>query len=442
MIKFLFVYLWVWLVAWHVQAQTTGSQMVIASFDELLDYTTTRSLTLKNTGIQLMQAKKARLAAIYGVLDPTGNVTGSYTNNTRLPVTLFPSEILGGQPGTFREIPLGVQYVSNGNAYAEIKLFNLSGWENLRLSRLNLQTVESDNKVSAKNLYQDIASVYFNILTLQEQLKITELNLRAADTLYQTTLNRYNLGQAKQQDVNESQASRLKTEETIRQIHFDIERQYAALKILCDIPERENLQINQQIALEAAADSINVEASPLTRDNAVRKERFALANYRRYQYSFFPTVSFFASYTTQQFNTGPTLFDNNVNWIPSNYIGLKVTLSLPTAHAVTQSSQAKYEYLQTRNNTKQARIKSELDARQLQVDYQKAVSQLKNKQKIYNLRRDTYQKNLLNYNAGISSLDQTINSFDAMVNSNYDLIASSIRVLLAQATINIHTKIR
>ena len=76
----------------------------ISSFDEFMNLANARSLTLKNGEIQLSQAKKAKLASILGVLDPTGNVAMTYQNNTQIPVNFIPSEILGGQQGTFQEV--------------------------------------------------------------------------------------------------------------------------------------------------------------------------------------------------------------------------------------------------------------------------------------------------------------------------------------------------
>jgi outer membrane protein TolC len=98
--------------------------------------------------------------------------------------------------------------------------------------------------------------------------------------------------------------------------------------------------------------------------------------------------------------------------------------------------------LLSKNNVEQAKIKTDLDVKQLEIAYNKALSQVKSNKDIYEIRKDTYQKNLLNYNAGIINIDQTLDSFNAMVNSNYDLISSTISVLLAEAKINIQNKIK
>jgi outer membrane protein TolC len=349
---------------------------------------------------------------------------------------------LGGQPGTFQEVQFGVQYVTNLNAYAEIKVLNLQGWENLRVSKINIEVNESDNKVALKNWQENIAVVYFNIITLQEQLKATELNLFAADSLYQFALQKFNNGLANQQDVNDSKVNKLNIKETKKQIQFLISQQYVALKILCDIPENEAIVIAQEISTALNVNESNIEKNALLSNNALIKEKLAKSAYRQAKYSFAPTVSLFAAYQDQQYNTKSTLFDKNINWIPSNYVGIKLSIPLPSSQALTQSSKSKFDYLIAKNNTEQKKIQVDLNTQLLQTDYEKAKSQFLSSDEIFSLRKDTYQKNLLNYNEGVLTLEQTINSFNAMVNSNYNFISSAINILLAETKIKINNNIK
>jgi outer membrane protein TolC len=418
------------------------AQKIVSNLDELLNYANQKSLTFKNGEIQLSQAKKANIAALYGIADPIGNLSGTYTNNTKLPVNIFPAEILGGQPGTYKEVQLGVQYQTNFNANIDIKLFNLPGWENLKLSKINVLLTESDNKISKKTLYDNVMLVYFNIVTLQEQLKATELNLLAADTLLQSVNQRFQQGIAKQQDVNDSKVNRLTIEETLRQIKFQIQQQYTAINQLCDIPNGEEIQINHSFSTDYSEIIPTIETNGLPLNNARFRESFAYTNYQKTRLGNLPTLSFFASISTQQYNTQARLFDGNVNWIPSNFVGIKLNLPIPSSNSIAQIHKTKFDYFISKNNTEQARIKADLDIKQLQNEYEKAFSQHKNNQEIYKFRKDSYQKNVLNYKAGITNIDQTINSFNAMVNSNYDIIASNVSILLTEAKINLQNKIK
>jgi outer membrane protein TolC len=152
-------------------------------------------------------------------------------------------------------------------------------------------------------------------------------------------------------------------------------------------------------------------------------------------------LSAFASLSQQQFNTRARVFDNNVNWIPSSYVGLRLSMPLPSASSISQFYKAKYDHQLAKNSTEQFKIQSKLKTNQLSVDYDKAISQRESYKTIYELRKDTYEKNFKNYEAGIISMEQTIRSFNEMVNSQYNLISSEKMVEMALTKININNKI-
>jgi outer membrane protein TolC len=418
----------------------TKAQVVFTNVDSLLTYATARSINLQTGNIKLQQAQQAKLAAALNIPEITGGASFSYTNNTRLPVNLFPAETFGGQPGTFREIQTGVQYVTFLNENIDVKLVNLKGWENFRLAKLNIAATSSDNQLTLKNLHTNIATTYFNIVSLQQQHLATLQNIAAADTLLQVVQQKYRQGLVKQQDVNDAQVSQLNSMSTAQQIQYAIAQQYLALKILCDIPTSDSISINQPIATLAQPPAITT--SGLAVQNGLLKEKVAWSNYKQYKYGLYPTLSFFQSATTQQYNTRAKWFDGSVRWIPSSYVGLRLNIPLPSANALAQVSKAKYDYQLAQKNTEQQKIKAGLEAQQLLVDFNKAVAQVAYSQQIYQLQADTYQKNRNLYQAGLIGLDQTIAGFNAMANGHYNLIAAQVSVLLAKAKIDINNKIQ
>ena len=101
------------------------AQQRFENLEALLSYADTKSISIKANDIRLLQAKKTLLASKLAIADPMVNVSGSFTDNTRLPVNILPAEILGGNPGEFREVQFGVQYNTNSTQNVDIKLLNL-----------------------------------------------------------------------------------------------------------------------------------------------------------------------------------------------------------------------------------------------------------------------------------------------------------------------------
>lgn len=419
-----------------------AAQQVFTSLESLLNYTNEISTNLKSGDIRYSEAKKAKLAAIMGIIDLNGIASLNVTNNTRLPVSLFPAETFGGEPGTYREIQTGIQYTNNFNLNAELKLINISGWKNLKLARINIDAANIDNKISKKTLYENISSIYHNIISLQEQLKSNIVNTKIADTLLQIVDGKYKLGLARQQEVNDAKVNYINTEESAKQIEFLLQQEYIAIKILCDIPESELIAINEDLDYSRTISKPNLVVNNLNSLNSQMKLKSSQSIYRQLQLTTLPYLSAFASNSNQQFSNNFSLFDNSINWINSNYIGLKAVWVLPSANSISQISKSKHDYLLAEQNLEHEILKSNLDFQNLDIDFDKAASQMNTNNLVNDLRIDSYKKNLDNYRQGITALDELLNSYNAMINSGYNYISSVVNVLLSKSKININNQIQ
>ncbi len=421
------------------------AQQVFNDLDSFLKYASTKSISLQSGEIKIDLAKKTKLAAVASIPDPTGNVSFTYTNNLTLPVTLFPANFSdpNAPAGEYKAQRLGVQYNSSLNNYGEIKLFNLQGWHNVKSSKQNLEATATDNKLTRKSLYENIASTYFNIVQLQEQLESAKENLLVSDTLLRIAENKFQQGLLKKQDVNDTKVSYLNTQENVNQIAFIIQQQYLTLKTLADIPEADSIAINHLISTELSSAAPTVTHNSLNYINSLSKESIAKSNFKKNKALNLPTLSLFASDSRTQYNTNAGLFDSKWDWYTSTYIGFKIAMPIPfTASSLTSVNEAKYNHLLAQKNTEHAHIKSELDQQQLSTDYSKAWSQFVTNKEVYGLKKETYYKNRNLYAQGLLATEQTLNSFNAMVNSHYNLITSAISLLLANAKIEINNTIR
>lgn len=417
-------------------ASTFFAQKTIHNLQELLDLADEKSIAAQTDDLNILKAKKAKLAAQFAVTNPSWTNTFNFTNNTQLPVNLFPAEAFGGQKGEYREVQTGVQFNTAFSSNLEIKLFDFQAWKDLSLAKLNIEISELDQQLNRKTLHENIAAAYFNIIQLQAQLESTQRNLAIADTLLQVVENKYREGLAKQQDINDSRVNVLSTQENARQIEFLIGQQIISLKILADIPANDSLRFSEKI--DAAGPALRPEIAPtaLLLRTAVQREQSALVNLKKANAAFWPSLSFVANNAYNQYNPDFTLFGGN--WIHSQYLGLRLNLNLPNANSIANQSKAKFDRLIAQKNTEQTLIQTALKRQQLESDWQKSVSQLKNNAQILALQRDTYLKNKSLYDEGQQAIDRTLNSFSAMVNAEYNLISSQVATALAQAKIDIN----
>lgn len=417
--------------------KSSFSQQVFHNLASFLKYAESKSISLQNSGIKEMQAKKAKLAALMSIPDPQISLNSSFTDNLRLPVTLLPAEIFGGQPGTTTAIEMGSPYTTNVNQISDIKLFNFEGLKNHDLSKINLDITLTDAKLTKRNLYENIAVAYYNIALLNEQLKSTRKNIVIADSLYLIIINKYDAALAKQQDVNDSRVTLISMQENEKQIGFQIEQAYLSLKILADIPESEKFIIDE-MAIDIYTTQPVIHKNTLSLSISLLKEKYALHDYQKLKLSFLPILSFVYGFQYNHFSQDFKISGNT--WYNSQYLGLKLNVPIANSKTITNRYNAKYSYELAIQNTKQAEIKAELDYKKLTVEWNKSYSQMLTNTEIVIIQNDTYNKNKNLYQEGLQSLDRVLNSLNTKVNAEYNLNSSKINLLLAKAKIDINNQ--
>ena len=267
--------------------------------------------------------------------------------------------------------------------------------------------------------------------------------MAAADTLQQIAQNKYQQGLVRLQDVNESKASFLNTKESINQIEYLLQQQYLSLKILTDIPESDSILISQKVSLTNSNLAPEIELNDLIFKSSKLNEKIALTSYQQLKLSMMPTVSLFNSNSTQQYNSSSSFpYNSGSKWYASSHIGIKLSIPLPSANLISQTSKARFDHQLAKQNTIHSQNKAQLEQKQLGIDYHKAISQWTTNTEVFGLKKESYLKNINLYSEGVLSLDQALNSYNAMVSSNYNRISSAINVLLIQSKIEINNKIK
>jgi outer membrane protein TolC len=415
-----------------------SAQKAYKSFEALMAYAEKQSFALQTNDIKIQQAKQGKLAALLSVPDVNGSIAGSFTNNTKLPVSILPAQAFGGQPGETRELTVGTKYQTGFTQNLDIKLVNLEGYKNIQLSKINIQISESDALLNKKILSENIATIYYNILQLQEQILSTDQNIDIADTLLQITQNKYNEGLAKQQDVNDAKVSLLNLEENKRQIKYSLQDQYLALKIACDIPEKTQILLEEKVNKDRLLEALSTHKNVLNINNAVLKQQYAAFNLKKINLSFYPTLSFVANNGNNTYNQNFTILGGN--WINSNYLGLRLNWNIPNANLITNKNNAKYNLILAQKATEQAEIKAKNEQAQLDNEIAKSFSKYKHQKEVVQIQNDTYMKNLSLFKEGILSLDKLLTSFSNKVNAEYNLINSQVNIELANKKIEINNK--
>ena len=423
------------------QFSNAQNKLVFKTLDSLFEYAENHSISIKTGEQQVLLAKWQKISAQAGLVNFKMQTSFSLTDNVKLPVTYFPAEAFGGEPGTFKEVTTGQQFIGNFNFAPQIDIINPVSWSRLKSAKINSQLTDVTNLMVKKSLFESISASYYNTISLKEQIKITQKNLYTADTLQMIMQNKYIEGIVRQQDLNDATINKISLKDKLTQFEISLNQQYYALKVLCDIPQdtdillTENTIYNQPFELNLQTNNQLEHKSSLLKADLAKEE---LRANRLAQY---PTVSIVA-YDGWQQNSKIQFFDPNNNWINAQYIGLRLSMPFPDINKFTLTKSAKINKTISELDAEHTKLQNDVTNIQLSLDYEKAYSQFKTANQIFLLKNENYQMALNQFNESILSSDKLLIAFDAMLGSQLSYSAALANLLYTKSKIEINNLIK
>ncbi|MFA6360386.1 MAG: TolC family protein [Dysgonamonadaceae bacterium] len=417
-----------------VNAQT---ELSFNNLDLLLKYAENNSVFIKTGEQQSLLAKWQKISAQAGLVNFRMQTNFNLTNNLELPVSFLPAEAFGGTPGTFKEVTMGRQYVGNLNLSPQIDIINPASWAKLKSANVNVELTNVNNLIAKKSLFESVSATYHNIISLQEQIEITQKSLLAADTLVIIMQNKYSEGIVRQQDLNDAHINQLTLSDNLEQLNLSLKQQYYSLKVLCDIPESTSINIDEQPDYDKQIIPGLHADNQLQYESSLLNVEMAKADLRTNRLMQFPTVSL-VFYDSWQQNSNSKFFDSDVNWLNSQYVGLKVSVPFPDINRYTLTKSSRINQVISSINAEHTKLENNLTNKQLILDYEKAYSQLNTAKQIYQLKEQNYGMVLNQFNMLILSSDKLIIAFNDLLASrlNYSSALANLNYTLSKIEIN------
>lgn len=424
----------------NTQAQT-GLQF--NSVDSLFRYAEENSTAIK-TGDQLsLLAKSTNLAAIGNTINLKCPVSASWIDNTELPVNYVPSEIFGGPAGSLKALSFGQEYVTSYGITPQVDIINPAAWARVKSASINKELTEVTNLLNKKNLFESISTTYYTIVSLQDQQSALRESIDAADSILGIVRRKFNEGIVREQDKNNAEINLLNIRDKQAQLNATLEQQYNILKLLCDIQPATSILIT-----EKNTETQNTTSGIIKESKLLEKQQLLQSAYLRSELrssrllSFAPTVSFVFSEAYQQ-SSNSGFFDANASHFNSRYFGLKLTVPFPfDVTRLSQNYTSKINYRIAEINSGHASLQNQINNKQLDLDYQKALSAYTTGKKIAELKEINYGKSLNQYQEGILSTENLLLSFTDKVNAQLNFINAEAALKFSESKIKINNTIQ
>lgn len=417
-----------------VKAQETKT---FGSLNEVLILAKEKNYTFSNAAIQSKLADLTRKTALGNVINPRIPASMQLIDNTKQQVLFLPGDIFG-QPGTFRQVTTGQKYSSLINLQPQFELFNLAGISQLKSAKINQQLTENQNKINEQNIYNQINTIYFNILSYKGQIEIISQNLLSADTILKITQNRFKEDVGRKQNVNEAEVNVIGLKNNLEQLQLNLKIQEESLALFFE--NKLYPILTQKVWDYGTTASVVQTNNTLLQENSTLQLQMIQQDIKVAKAQNWPTLSFISSLNWQNLSRD-FFYDTNSNTISYNYIGLKLSMDLPTTVAKlatikNKQFQANILKANADHNLQETATKNSA----LILDYQKSLSQVQNFKKIALLKEDTYQKSFNQYQENILSLDDLLISYNNMLNAKLNVVIALASIGFNRCKIDINNK--
>jgi outer membrane protein TolC len=412
----------------------------LKTLTEVLDLADKNSYSTKIATEQTDLARTTVQSAYGNILNPRIPVTASITDNTRMPVSFIPAEVFGGPSGSFRQLTLGQQYISVFNVAPQFDIINFGSIAKIKSAKINERLSTNNNSVNRKNLFDQINSCYHNILSFQAQITILKQHQLKADSIYLILKNKYELGLIRQQDLNDAEVNKITITDKTEQATLALQQQYLILKTLCDTDD--NLTVSESLWQSYDQETKLKAEGNLSTQNAELQKEFTRAEYAAAKWANMPTLSFVGSFNWQN-NSNTRFFDPKNSWINSNFWSLRVSWDFPTnINKLTAMKSAQINYRIAKINAEHLAKQNQSLNDQMVLDYEKAMLQKKNNERIFKLKEDNFLKSKNQFVENVLPLDKLLIAHNDMLASQINLAMTLASLSFNKSKIEINNQVK
>jgi outer membrane protein TolC len=307
----------------------------------------------KNSTIESAEHTTAQLALL-----PDVRLNAGANNYWKIPVQMFPAEILGGQPGTFMPIKLGLPYNANYGATAELPLVDVDKWTNIKLALLQKKLADADAKTYQQELVKNVKLSYCQVLLQQRSLAFSDSLYRSYMAIDALMQQKFKEGITDKISVNQSANILADRQNQLLQAAAQLKIALLNLKVWMGYPLDQDMVIQEETFTLPVLEDFEEESLPNLAWEKLRVDN-VYNLLQKARNSWYPRLTLQASYTQTGYGNQ---FFTDFNWFPGGYAGLNFQFPLaPLFRMSTQIQETKAVWEQAKINYQQYVEKSQKD---------------------------------------------------------------------------------
>jgi outer membrane protein TolC len=407
----------------------------IWTLQQCIEFAVNNGYSVRNAEVDVRETA-AKTKETRAALLPQADASVALTDNLAIPIVMLPGEIVG-QPGEIIPAELGIPWEANFSVQLSQTIFNSALFTGIKVARNAEELSRLKNQMTKEQLIYDVASVYYDILDSEQQLKSISGNIRLQDSLYTKMELRVKEDLAREIDLNRIKVNIADLK--VKQEHLSVvlEQQKRYLQLLAGMPADEDFSPDSTILTEVnfprqgwGEESVLSEITEL----AFLKQQKELnrLELKTTQMKYMPTLSLVAS-GAYQFQSEKLRMSDKDAWFKSSYIGLRLCIPLFDGSSKHHAAnRIKLQGMKLDNDiahTEKSALMERKNARsELIVSYKSAKSQDDN----LSLAEKVYQQSQRLYQEGLYTVTDLLQTENSLREAQTSRISEIIRLKKAE----------
>lgn len=405
------------------------------SIQQCVEYAKKNNTQVKNAllGVQIQEQTNRGITA--SAL-PTVSASTGVTDYLKIPTSLIPGEIFGQPAGTYIPVQFGTKYNASAGLQLQQLLFDGQVFVGLQARAASIEFQKKNVEVTEQNIIVNVYKIYYQLVVSKTQIELLDANITRIEKLLHDTKELYKNGFAERLDIDKLsvQQSNLKTEK--QKALNNIEIGYLGLKTLMGMPVKDELLLTDKIT----DDEIKNGLVDTAYQYSERKEfqylnilkKLNEYNIKRYQLSYYPTVSLSGSYNK---NAQRNQFDffGKGDWFTTSFVGLNI--AIPIFDGFNKDSkvkQSRLELKQTENNIDNLKLSIDSDVEQARIKFKSAIATMDVQKQNMQLAESVYNQTKKKFEVGTGSNTEINAAQTDLINAQTNYISATYDAVVAK----------
>jgi len=351
---------------------------------------------------------------------PQINGNANLTDNYRRQVLVLPAGLGGGDGSrATAKITAGTKYSSAMGVEVTQPLLDMAAFTGLKASKAGREYALINTQQTKEEVINSVSKQYYQILTNQEEVKLQQRTVQILQQLILASEGQYNNGLLRKVDLDRIKVNLINTQSKLIQAQNEADRNINQLKVALGMPLNTVLVLDTLTLDEQALPTTN-QASGFEVDNRTElrllNSQIKLNTLQRnaIRAEGYPKLNAYFNYSHNIVsNELNTIFTSKTPAISYGMGGVGVRLQVPIFNGFSRTSRVAQSNLKIQQLQKQREAKVlELDAANQNANLQmnNTLTMLHTQQENVKLSEDVYAANRANYNMGLSSLTDLLDS--------------------------------